>query len=116
MLQDIAAPVSTERFPQWLSVSETHNRLRQLGRTFGLDRNSRLRLLKNLARLTFDPEDYRTRTGHELQHLAGNDGLEYVVLLEQNRARVRGANIGWYRVPRLLIHKTQIGKAAGPNQ
>ena len=112
----MAAPVAPKCFPKLFVRGETQNRLRQFGWISRLDANSRPRLLKNLARLTFDPENHRTSARHELQHLAGNDGLEYFVLLEQNQASVRGANIGRYPLPRLLIHETQVGKAARPHQ
>ena len=115
MLQYMAAAVAAQGFP---AVARPRRDAKPPAPVrdgiFRLDADSRLGLLKNLARLTFHPENHRPGARHELQHLAGNHSLEYFGLLEQNQAHVRRANIGRYLLPRLLIYKTQVGKTAGP--
>ncbi len=59
-LQDMAASIATQGFPQLRVPGETQNRLRQFGGIFRLDADSGLGLLQNLARLTLDPENHRT--------------------------------------------------------
>ena len=59
----------------------------------------------DLARLTIDAQYHRAGTGHELQHLGGDDGLENVGLLQQDQTRVGCGDEGGNFFAGLLIEE-----------
>ena len=79
---------------------------------FRLDQEAGGGVFEDLAGLSFDSEDHGARTGHELEHLGGNYGLEDVGFLKKDKARVGGGDEGRNFFARLLIEELHIGEAA----